>query len=297
MIASGMLQSIIAEVNLLTHWRNMVRNAKNKHPSRDNYEKYRKLRNKCVKMRLSSQRKYFKQRCDGGPKSQNFWPTIKPFLSNKNRNMIYTCIMLCENDTIVNELVSVANIFNKYFTDITDKIGFNDPIPVDYRHDDVFWSMVSKYDNHPSIIAIKGNISGSMSFEFSKVTVNELYNILVKLNVRKATGFDGIPSKFLRIDAAPLVVLISDIVNMSISECTFPDILKYAEIASLFKRLDSLKKENYRPVTVLTALSKIFENVFNIQMSQYFDLMFSNFLSGFRHKYSCQTTLVRMIEE
>ena len=32
-------------------------------------------------------------------------------------------------------------------------------------------------------------------------------------------------------------------------------------------------------------------------MSQYFDLIFSNFISGFRHKYSCQTTLVRMIEE
>ena len=32
-------------------------------------------------------------------------------------------------------------------------------------------------------------------------------------------------------------------------------------------------------------------------MSQYFDLIFSNFLSGFKQKYSCQTTLVRMIEE
>ena len=141
------------------------------------------------------------------------------------------------------DLVSFANIFNKCFTDITDKIDFNDPIPVDYSNDDVFWSMVSKYDNHLSIIAIKGNISGSMSFEFSKVTVNELYNILVKLNVRKATSFDGIPSIFLRIGGAPLAALISDIVNMSISECTFPNILTYAEIASLFKRLDSLKKK------------------------------------------------------
>ena len=57
------------------------------------------------------------------------------------------------------------------------------------------------------------------------------------------------------------------------------------------------EEKNDRPVTVFTALSKIYENVFNIQMSQYFDLIFSNFLSGFRHKYSCQTTLVRMIEE
>ena len=77
----------------------------------------------------------------------------KPFLSNNNRNM--SIIILCENCAIANDLVSVANSFNKYLTDIANKIGFNDSIPVDYSNDDVFWSMISKYDNHPSIIAIK----------------------------------------------------------------------------------------------------------------------------------------------
>ena len=165
-------------------------------------------------------------------KKSKFWPTIRPFLSYKNRNRSY--IMLCENDAIVNDLVSVANIFYKYCTGISDKIGCNNPIPVYDSNDDVFWSMVSKYDNHPSIIAIKGNISGSMSFEFIKVTVGELYNILVKLNDRKATHFDGIPRKYLRIGAAQLAALISDIANMSISECIFSDIPKYADRASLF---------------------------------------------------------------
>ena len=79
--------------------------------------------------RLSSQRKYLKypkQRYDGGPKNQ-FWSTVTPFLSNNNR-----CnIMLYVNNTIVSDLVAVANIFNKYFTDIADNIGFNDPISVD----------------------------------------------------------------------------------------------------------------------------------------------------------------------
>ena len=100
---------------------------------------------------------------------------------------------------------------------------------------------------------------------------------------------DVISSKFLRIGGAPLAALISDIVNMSVSECTFPDILKYAEIASLFKRL-----KNIDPFCIYSTV-KIYENVFNIQKSQYFGL--TKFPSGFRHKYSCQATLVRMIEE
>ena len=80
---------------------------------------------------------------------------------------------------------------------------------------------------------------------------------------------------------------------MSIDDCTFPDLLKYAEMAALFKKLDRLCKENYRPVSILTALSKIYCR----QLTSYFDRIFSKYLSGFRQKYSCQSTLHRMIEE
>ena len=100
---------------------------------------------------------------------------------------------------------------------------------------------------------------------------------------------DVISSKFLRIGGAPLAALISDIVNMSVSECTFPDILKYYEKASLFKRLKIID-----PFCIYSTV-KIYENVFNIQKSQYFGL--TKFPSGVRHKYNCQATLVRMIEE
>ena len=120
--------------------------------------------------------------------------------------------------------------------------------------------------------------------------------MLIKMDGKKATGFDEISSKFLKMGAT-LAGPISRLINLSILDCKFPDILKYAEVNALFKRIDELIKENYRPASVLTAVSKIFEMVFNIQMSTYFDMLFSKFLSGFRQKYSCQSTLLRMIEE
>ena len=73
--------------------------------------------------------------------------------------------------------------------------------------------------------------------------------------------------------------------------------LKFAEIAALLKKLDRLVKENYRPVSILTAISKVFERVFGNQLSAFFDQIFSKFLSGFRQRYSCQTSLLRMIED
>ena len=80
-------------------------------------------------------------------------------------------------------------------------------------------------------------------------------------------------------------------------ESCFPDILQYAEVAALFQRLDDLNKENYRPVSVLTALSKVFEKLSGVQLSSYFESIFSKFLYGFMPTFSCQTILLKMIED
>ena len=115
-------------------------------------------------------------------------------------------------------------------------------------------------------------------------------DIIVNLDSKKSTGYDGIPVKLLKVGTEPLSVMISKLINLSVDECTFPDLLKYAEMAALFKKLERLCKENYRPVSILTALSKVFEKIYCRQLT-------SKYLSGFRQKYSCQSTLLRMIEE
>ena len=117
------------------------------------------------------------------------------------------------------------------------------------------------------------------------------------MDCKKSTGFDDILCKLLKIGSAPLAPPICNLVNLMFMESCFPDILKYAEVAALFKRLDNLNKGNYRPVSVLTALSKVFEKVSCVQMSSYFESIFSKFLSGFRPTYSCQTILLKMIED
>ena len=187
-------------------------------------------------------------------------------------------IILCENDNIINHPSEGANVFNNYFTAIADRIGFNDPIPSGYENDAVLKTMIAKYDDHPSIIAIKKALPMGNSFTFTNVTVNETYNLLMKKNCKKSTGFDDIPVKLLKIGSGPLAPPICNLVNLMFMESCFPDILKYAEVAALFKRLDNLDKKNYRPVSVLTALSKVFEKVSCVQMSSYFEFIFSKFL-------------------
>ena len=183
-----------SELRRLHYQRNMLRNIKNKHPCPENFERYRILRNKCVKAKLKSQRQYFAERCDGGPKNQHFWSTIKPFVNSKYN--IKENVILRENDDIVNDAESVAKIFNEYFTQIASDIGFNDPIPDDYDNDNVLISLIAKYDKHPSITAKKAVPRGHRTFEFKHVDINQVYEILVNINTKKATGYDGIPCTF-----------------------------------------------------------------------------------------------------
>ena len=73
--------------------------------------------------------------------------------------------------------------------------------------------------------------------------------------------------------------------------------MKNAELSPVYKRHDDLDKVNYRPVSVLTAISKLNESVINDKLGQYFINIFHELLCAFRKKYSCQSTLVKMTED
>ena len=63
------------------------------------------------------------------------------------------------------------------------------------------------------------------------------------------------------------------------------------------KKKDALIKTNYRPVSILVALSKIYEKALGVQLTDYFNAILSTLLSAFRKGYSCQSALLNMIEK
>ena len=64
-----------------------------------------------------------------------------------------------------------------------------------------------------------------------------------------------------------------------------------------YKKSDNLVKGNYRPVSVLTTLSKLYESAMNDQLLCYFASIFNDLLNAFRKGHSCQTLLVKCIED
>ena len=121
----------------------------------------------------------------------------------------------------------------------------------------------------------RNHIRMTYGLDFVHIIANDAKSWIIDMDSKKSTGYDGFSVKLLKVGADPLSMIISELINMSIDECTFQDLLKYAEIAALFNKLDRLRKENYRPVSILTALSKVFEKMYCHQLTSYFDRIFS----------------------
>ena len=85
--------------------------------------------------------------------------------------------------------------------------------------------------------------------------------------------------------------------NKAVLTGTFPNELKLADLTPVFKKEKPLKSKNYRPVSVLPVVSKIFERIMDKQMSLYVDNFLSQYLCGYRKGFSTQQALLSLIEK
>ena len=267
--------------------RNMARN-KFKKFGKSHWEENRRERNRVVSIRKQSIKNYFSKKCEKA--DRNFWATIKPFLTDKKFKGNNT-IILNENDKTVTDSCEVAEIFNKYFVSIASEIGPPDPI---ISADEA----ISTHQNHPSVIKIREKHSELYnSFSFHAVNPEEIMVYMKQFNIKKATGYDNIPGKIIRLAQKELSVPFANLINTSLSRNIFPDVMKCAEVSPIFKKDDNLLKGNFRLVSILTSISKIYENVLNHQLLGHFYAIFNDLLSAFRKGHSCQSLLLKFVED
>ena len=76
---------------------------------------------------------------------------------------------------------------------------------------------------------------------------------------KKSTGFDGIPPNLVKISAEIITDPCTTLINRAISADCFPDELKYASVAPVYKK-EHILKHNFRPVSILPCLSNNFKN-------------------------------------
>ena len=223
---------------------------------------------------------------------------MKPCITDKiNTN---EQINLIENDVIVTDNVKVANIMVDFFSKAVDLLDIsenNDKINNTCNIEDNVEKAIVKYNNHPSIIKIKDSNTTCRKFSLIHTTVEKVKDIIIELNVNKATPKTGIPTKILKLNYDIFAPILCDDFNNGIDNSTFPDILKYAEIKPTYKKDDRCEKENYRPVSLLPVVSKIYEKLIYEQINAYFNDILSPLQCGFRKGHSAQYCLLVLLEK
>ena len=159
--------------------------------------------------------------------------------------------------------------------------------------EDPVQNITHRFKNHPSITSINRKQFEHL-FEFSLVTTEEIIKEIKKLDSKKSTT--GINIAILKDNVDICAPILTEIFNDCIKNGVFADELKLADISPIFKSIDSTAKKNYRPISILNSISKLFEKLIQRQLSPFFDNNLSQHLCGYRKGYTTQYALLKLIE-
>ena len=231
--------------------------------------------------------------------NKKFWKNVKPLFSDKAVSS--SKITLLKGDTILSEDQEIAETFNDYFENVVKSLEIpinldllNSPLVNNFNPID---NIINKFASHPSILKIREKVSFDSSFKFKEVALKEVNFEIGNLNPKKATTFKNIPINILKKSKNICQSTLHTLVNCSIRNSFFPGKLKTADISPIFKKEDATNVKNYRPVSVLPTVSKIYERILQKQLLDHIEQYLSPQICGYRKGYSAQYALVALLEK
>ena len=205
-------------------------------------------------------------------KKKKIWQGIRDIvsISKKSPTMPKEIIYKGESHT---DSVDMAKSFNDFFVNIGNTI--EEKIPPGNVH----FSNFLKKDNNTV-------------FLLQPVDEKEVKSMILQLNISKSCGPNSIPTKLLRDNFELFSSPLKHIINLSFEEGCFPQLLKVANVCPIYKKKCKKKCENYRPISLLSNLSKLFERAMHSRLYEFLEKsnIFYHLQFGFRKKLNNSRT-------
>ena len=179
---------------------------------------------------------------------------------------------------------SVAGKFNYFFVTVASSLVSKLPLgPGRYGLDFVENCYLSRQ--------VKQN-----AFGLSQVDEDYELKLLMKINTCKSTGLDNLPAKIHQRSCAVDMKPLTHIINLSIMSGDIPSDMKNARVVPIYKKNCKTEVGNYRPVFILSAISKIFKRNVYDQLEKYLkdESLLYEFQSGFQPSFSTDTCLIHL---
>ena len=270
-LTEGMKKSIITKHKLYA--------AQIKHPTQHTIKVYKEFKNKLTHLIRKEERKYYHDKIETNKQNlRQTWKYINQAINRRKKVKVKTkFIKIGANRSDNNK--DIADQFNKFFTHVGTSLDSKIPTT-----------------NINPISFIKKNYENTMFLTPCHNT--EISKIIDQLKIC-ATGWDEVPSTIIKDNKPILTSIIVHIINLSLTQGHFPEQLKIANIIPIFKAGDLEEVGNYRPVSLLTVFSKIFERVFYERLKSFlkiqkilFELQF-----GFREAHSTYMAITILMDK
>ena len=276
--APWLTTEIRCEMNKRDHLKKRAVKSNSKRLHRD----YQLKRNEVNKLIKSAKLRYCKDHVELNKQNpKEMWKNINQVISGKGRYSKTTTISAIKDDldnTIHDEKL-IADRLNKYFVEVGSNLSNNlPPGSGDF----------SEYLEPVHCV-----------FNFSNITDDAVLRKILKLKSNKGLGPDNISPKLIKDSAEVIAPYLSYILNLSLSEGKFPDDWKSARVCPIYKSGKRDECANYRPISILSAISKIFEKLVFEQLSRYLttNKILTDYQSGFRKGFSTCFSLLRTTNE
>ena len=245
------------------------------------WSEYRRVRNKVTRRIRKEKTEWQKKKlenCEGDP--ARVWGNILGWLnwsSSSSPSKLYS------GGRVETSPFKLANIMNMYYIQKVTDIRSALPVP-----------------NVDPLYAVQTMMAGCPTlFELQPVHPDTVDKIIKNLKNSKSCGLDHIDTYVLKIARKEIVPAVTHLVNLSIGSGVFPSSFKISKIAPLYKsKGDRLDPSSYRPVALLSTVSKILERAVYLQIMDYMETnrYFHPNHHGFRSNHSTTTALLQMYD-
>lgn len=185
-----------------------------------------------------------------------------------------------DNKRIITDKTQIANKFNEYFINIGETIA-ND---IKGNNQKSYKDYLNKHEN--------------IKFHFKPIDDKTVIKTITNLSTKDSYGIDGISTNLLKSIKHIIAKPLTTIINQTLKSGIFPEKLKIAKVTPIYKKGDEHLFSNYRPISLLPSMSKIFEKIICIQLYEYFEN--NNLLNrsqyGFRKKHSTELAALELID-
>jgi hypothetical protein len=206
-------------------------------------ENFNKYRDKLTSSIRTSKANYFFEAIKSGNNVGELWKRLKDI------NSVSKCHIKCINinGKKCDNIEDICNHFNNHFSSVAKRIIKNSNLN----------ASTEKLGNW-----VSSKLWLENTCSYTCILPEEVLTELLKLNIHKSSGLDGISSNILKMSATVIYESLTYIFNLSLCTGNFPSKLKLARVTLLYKSGDIADMNNYRP----PSLSKLFEKIVYAQI-------------------------------